>query len=221
MECKFQLHPVAKPGEPWDPPSPGMAIALLRLDGSGGSISKAADVELELSMTTADADKGDSAGWNMLAHIPSKRDPTAFADAPLATMPTPPQIYVFTVALKAGQTPPDPIYFTALVHSPQRMLVSQFFSDKERIQAVVRIAREMRRHSDHNKLVKLKRREFRRRKGLEELVDVHKRFLDMLRVLRDLWRHEIFRLTHLDDNSSADDLVCLWPRLRPSLRKKG
>ena len=72
-----------------------------------------------------------------------------------------------------------------------------------------------------NKLVKLKRREFRRRKGLEELVDVHKRFLDMLRVLRDLWRHEIFRLTHLDDNSSADDLVCLWPRLRPSLRKKG
>ena len=181
-----------------------MAIAVHRLDGAGGATSTA-EIELHVSMTSSDI--AETTAHELLAHVPSERTPLFFADAPIATMPIPPEVYVFTVALKGAQDPPDPVYFTALVHTPQRMLVSQYFSDKERVQAVLCIAGEMRRWSDRNKLIKLKRREFRRRKGLEELVDVHKRFLEMLRVLRDLWRHEIFRLTHLEDNSSADDLV--------------
>ena len=203
-ECKFQLHPVAAHGEALEPPPPGMAIAVHRLDGAGGATSTA-EIELHVSMTSSDI--AETTAHELLAHVPSERTPLFFADAPIATMPIPPEVYVFTVALKGAQDPPDPVYFTALVHTPQRMLVSQYFSDKERVQAVLCIAGEMRRWSDRNKLIKLKRREFRRRKGLEELVDVHKRFLEMLRVLRDLWRHEIFRLTHLEDNSSADDLV--------------
>lgn len=209
-ECKFQLHPVAARGEALEPPPPGMAIAVHRLDGAGG-VTSTAEIEVHVSMTSsdisADAGRAETGPHELLAHVPSERAPVFFADAPVATMPTPPEVYVFTVALKGGQDPPDPVYFTALLHTPQRMLVSQYFSDKERIQAVLCIAREIRRWSDHNKLIKLKRREFRRRKGLEELVDVHRRFLEMLRVLRDLWRHEIFRLTHLEDSSSADDLV--------------
>ena len=207
-ECKFQLHPVAARGEALEPPPPGMAIAVYRLDGAGGATSTA-EIDLHVSMTSsdigADAERAEAGPNELLAH--SERAPLFFADAPAATMPTPPEVYVFTVALKGAEDPPDPVYFTALVHTPQRMLVSQYFSDKERIQAILCITREMRRWSDHNKLIKLKRKEFRRRKGLEELVDVHRRFLEMLRVLRDLWRHEIFRLTHLEDNSSADDLV--------------
>lgn len=221
-ECKFQLHPVAAAGETHEPCTSGMAISVLRLDGTAGS-RMSEEVELEFSLissstVSSDADNGQDSGSagssDLLAHVPAQRASTFFADAPLVMMPTPGQVYVFVVKLKDGQAPPKPISFSALVHSPQRMLVSQFFSDKERLQAVACIAREMRRHSDSKKLIKLKRREFRRRKGLEELVDVHKRFLEMLRVLRDLWRHEIFRLTHLDDNSSADDLVnSIFPSL--------
>lgn len=207
-ECKFQLHPVAARGEASAPPPPGMAIAVYRLDGPGGATSTE-ELDLHVSMTSsdigADAGRAQAPPLELLAH--SERAPLFFADAPVATMPTPPEVYVFTVALKGGQDPPDPVYFTALVHTPQRTLVSQYFSDKERIQAILCITREMRRWSDHNKLKKLKRKENTRRKQLEELVGMHSRFLEMLRVLRDLWRHEIFRLTHLEDNSSADDLV--------------
>ena len=208
-ECKFQLHPVAARGEALEPPPPGMAIAVYRLDGPGGATSTE-DIDLHVSMTSSDigADAGRAGAApprELLAH--SERAPLFFADAPVATMPTPPDVYVFTVALKGAQDFPDPVYFTALVHTPQRTLVSQYFSDKERIQAIICITREMRRWSDHKKLKKLKRKEFTRRKNLEEMVDMHRRFLEMLRVLRDLWRHEIFRLTHLEDNSSADDLV--------------
>ena len=223
-ECKFQLHPVTAVGETHElcAPACGMAISVLRLDGTAGS-RMSEEVELEFSLisssaVSSDADNGqdpDSAlSTDLLAHVSAQRASTFFADAPLVMMPAPGQVYVFVVKLKDGQAPPKPISFSVLVHSPRRMVVSQFFSDKERLQAVACIAREMRRHSDSKKLIKLKRREFRRRKGLEELVDVHKRFLEMLRVLRDLWRHEIFRLTHLDDNSSADDLVnSIFPSL--------
>merc|ERR1740130_1734182 len=214
-ECKFQLHPVAAHGEALEPPPPGMAIAVHRLDGAGGATSTA-EIELHVSMTSsdigADAERAEAGPNELLAH--SERAPLFFADAPAATMPTPPEVYVFTVALKGAEDPPDPVYFTALVHTPQRTLVSQYFSDKERIQAILCTTREMRRWSDHKKLKKLKRKEFTRRKNLEEMVDMHRRFLEMLRVLRDLWRHEIFRLTHLEDNSSADDLVnSIFPSL--------
>ena len=208
-ECKFQLHPVAaRSGEALEPPPPGMAIAVYRLDGHGGAISTE-EVDLHVSMTSSGIGAGpgraEAGPQELLAH--SERAPLFFVDAPGATMPTSPDVYVFTVALKGYQNPPGPVYFAALVHTPQRTLVSQYFSDKEREKAILCIAREMRRWSDHKKLRKLKRKEVERRKSLEEIVTVHRKFLDALGVLRDLWRHEIFRLTHLEDNSGADDLV--------------
>ena len=211
-ECKFQLHPVAaRSGEALEPPPPGMAVAVYRLDGPGGEIStgEVGEVDLHVSVTSSGIGAGpgraEAGPQELLAH--SERAPLFFADAPDATMPTSPDVYVFTVALKGNQNPPGPVYFTALVHTPQRTLVSQYFSDKEREKAILCIAREMRRWSDQKKLKKLRRKELERKKSLEEIVAVHRKFLDALGVLRDLWRHEIFRLTHLEDNSGADDLV--------------
>ena len=58
------------------------------------------------------------------------------------------------------------------MHTPQRTLVSQYFSDKEREKAILCIAREMRRWSDQKKLKKLRKKEGNRKESLEEIVQV-------------------------------------------------
>ena len=63
----------------------------------------------------------------------------------------------------------------AVLHSPQRLLVSQYWSDDQRISAAFYISRSVQVYLDRKKLDKLRRREYRRNKAVEELIEMHKR----------------------------------------------
>ena len=65
--------------------------------------------------------------------------------------------------------------FVVHVHAPQRILVSQYWTDEEQLAAEERIGRFVLKWYDRKVLKKIKKKEERRRKGVEEMVDVHKR----------------------------------------------
>ena len=100
------------------------------------------------------------------------------------------------------------------VHAPQPLLISHHWSNHELSIAASRVQRWLLGFRARRQLQKLRKGERRRQKCIEELLDVHARFVRQLQVLSDLWRRRIAELTHVSGTSGDERLVnSIFPSL--------
>ena len=90
--------------------------------------------------------------------------------------------------------------FTVIIQAPSRLVVSQYWSEEERIHAASAVARAYVHWKGRKALKKLKRAEFKRRMAVGEVLDIHSRFVKQLDVLSGVWRAALRTLMSDDDD---------------------
>ena len=95
------------------------------------------------------------------------------------------------------------VHFTASLLAANRLVVSTYWTDDERVSAARRLEGAHFRRADGKRLAKLKRTEYKRKRALLELLDVHARFLGHVDVLANVWRAALREMMAADEDATS------------------